>query len=481
MKRFLLCLFVFTIPLLAEEGWLRFSAAGVARSASPIGRSLKARSASPIGRSLKESSALPPRQINTHTDKGVIGVKLAVPEFQAAAGETKAAALMEIFNKVLWDDLDYSGGVTLVSRSLYPLGKFTSPGEINADEWTTPAVDAQFIAFGNSQIAADRIRVEARLWDLKAPQNREAIGKAYSSEATDAGARLIAHEFADEIIKLIGGGIRGIALTKIAYIGERTIGVKELYVMDYDGNDSQAMTAYKSIVMTPAWSPDGEKIAFTSFRRGSPDIEILSRLDRRPYPFDRAGGTTITPAWSPDGSKIAFATSRDGSNTEIYVADWNGKNLRRLTVTKAVNVSPTWNPRTGHEIAFTSDRNGSPQIYIMDDDGTNLRRLVEEGGHAVEPTWSPDGQRIAFAWLKSRTSNFDIYIHELASSMNTQITHDSGDNERPRWAPDGRHIAFESSRSGTTQIYSMLLDGTKVRQLTNSGKNTGPAWSGYIQ
>ena len=453
MKRFLLGLCLFTIPLLAEEGWLRLSAAGVVSSA----------------------------QITAHTDTGIIGVKLAVPEFQAAAGDTKAAALTEVFNKVLWDDLDYSGGVTLVSRSLYPLGKFTSPGEINPSDWTTPAVDAQFIAFGNSRMTGDRIRVEARLWDLKAPQNREAIGKAYTSEATDAGARLIAHQFADAIIELIGGGNHGVALTKIAYINERTIGVKELYVMDYDGNDSHAMTTYKSIVMTPAWSPDGEKIAFTSFRRGSADIEILSRLDRRPYTFDRPGGTTITPAWSPDGSKIALATSRDGSNTEIYVADWNGKNLRRLTVSKAVNVSPAWNPRTGHELAFTSDRSGSPQVYIMDDDGTNIRRLVEEGGHAVEPSWSTDGQRIAFAWLKSRTSNFDIYIHELASSMNTQITHDSGDNERPRWAPDGRHIAFESSRSGTRQIYSMLLDGTKVRQLTNTGKNTGPAWSGYPQ
>ncbi len=457
MKQFLLGLFVFTIPLLAEEGWLRFSAAGVV------------------------SSALPPQQIFGGTKEGVIGVKIAVPEFQAAAGDTKAAALTEIFNKVLWDDLDYSGGVTLVSRSLYPLGKFNSPGEITADEWTTPAVDAQFIAFGNSRMTGDRIRVEARLWDLKAPQNREMIGKAYTSEATDSGARLIAHQFADAIIELIGGGSRGIALTKIAYINERTIGVKELYVMDYDGNDSHAMTTYKSIVMTPAWSPDGEKIAFTSFRRGSADIEILSRSDRRPYTFDRPGGTTITPAWSPDGSKIAFATSRDGSNTEIYVADWNGKNLRRLTVSKAVNVSPTWNPRTGHQLAFTSDRGGSPQIYIMDDDGTNIKRLVEEGGHAVEPSWSSDGQRIAFAWLKSRTSNFDIYIHELVNGMNTQITHDSGDNERPRWAPDGRHIVFESSRSGTTQIYSMLLDGTRVRQLTNTGKNTGPAWSGYPQ
>jgi len=422
-----------------------------------------------------------PRQINSGTDRGLIGVKIAVPEFQPAATDAKTMTLTALFNKVLWEDLDYSGGLTLVSRSLYPLGKFSEPGDVKPDDWTSPAVDAQFIGFGNTRVSGGRMSVEARLWDLKNAANREAIGKRYGSDDSEAGARLIAHQFADAIIELIGGGIRGIALTKIAYIGERTQGVKELYVMDYDGNDSGAMTAYKSTVMTPAWSPDGEKIAFTSYRRGMPDIEILSRLDRRSYAFERAGGTTTTPSWSPDGSKIAFATSRDGSDTEIYVADWNGKNMRRLTVNKAVDISPVWNPRTGREIAFTSDRDGSPQIYIMDAEGTNVRRLIEEGGHAVEAAWSTDGQLIAFAWQRSRTSNFDIYVHDLATGKNTQITQDTGDNERPSWAPDGRHIAFESSRAGSRQIFSMLLDGTKVRQLTNTGKNTAPAWSGYIK
>ena len=420
-------------------------------------------------------------RIDSGTNRGIIGVKIAVPEFQASASDTKAASLAAVFNKVLWDDLDYSGGLTLVSRSLYPLGKFSSPGEIKVEDWTTPTVDAQFIAFGAVRLMGTNLAVEARLWDLKTTQNREAIGQLYRSEDTEDGARYIAHKFADAIIELIGGGIRGISQTSIAYISERTPGVKELYVMDYDGNTSHALTSYKSTVMTPAWSPDGEKVAFTSYRHGVPDIEILSRIDRRPYMFDRPGGTTTTPAWSPDGSKIAFATSRDGSDMEIYVADWNGKNLRRLTVNKAVDISPVWNPRTGREIAFTSDRSGSPQIYVMDAEGTNVRRLVEEGGHAVGAAWSPDGQRIAFAWQRSRTTNFDIYIHDLATGNNTQITHDAGDNERATWAPDGRHIAFESSRTGTRQIFSMILDGTKVRQLTNTGKNTAPAWSGYVK
>jgi TolB protein len=407
-------------------------------------------------------------------------VRIALPEFQPVASDAKTIALTAVFNKVLWDDLDYSGVLTLVSRSFYPLGKFSNPGDIKQQDWTTPQVGAEFLAFGNIRAGNGSMTVEARLWDLKTTQNREAIGQRFNSEDTEEGARLIAHRFADAIIDLLGAGARGISQTKIAYVCERTTGVRELCMMDYDGNNAHAMTSYKSIIMSPDWSPDGEKLAFASYRRGVPDIEILSRLDRRPYTFERAGGTTSMPAWSPDGSRIAFSTSRDGSDMEIYVADWNGRNMRRLTVNKGVDVSPVWNPRTGREIAFTSDRNGSPQIYVMDVEGTNVRRLVEDGGHAVDAAWSPDGQRIAFAWQRSKTSNFDIYIHDLATGRNTQIT-TAGNNEKPSWAPDGRHIAFESSRTGTRQIFSMVLDGTRSRQLTNTGRNTAPAWSGFLK
>src|SRR5205823_3442907 len=123
-------------------------------------------------------------------------------------------------------------------------------------------------------------------WDLKNTQNREVseASKLYRSEDTEEGARLIAHKFADAIVEVIGGGVHGIAQTKIAYVTERI--AKELSVMDYDGNAATAMTAYKSIIMTPAWSPDGDKIAFTSFQGGSSNIAILGRIDRRNYPFE---------------------------------------------------------------------------------------------------------------------------------------------------------------------------------------------------
>src|SRR5690242_15819184 len=145
------------------------------------------------------------QDVFTFTNQGVVGVKIAVPEFQPATADPKIAGRAAIFNQVLMDDLNYSGGVTVVSRSYYPLGKFSSPGDIKPEDWTKPAVDAQFIGFGNLRTASGALYAEARLWDLKNPTNREAIGQRISSDDNDEGARLMAHKFADMIIDLIGG------------------------------------------------------------------------------------------------------------------------------------------------------------------------------------------------------------------------------------------------------------------------------------
>ncbi|MBI4474012.1 MAG: PD40 domain-containing protein [Acidobacteria bacterium] len=506
MKKLVLILFVaiVEIPLLSQEGWLRpfrkcceateTGADGVVPLPERISPKRLGSGTTPALRAtppnLGGESARQIPQIQTGTREGVLGVRLALPEFQPTSSDPKLVTLTALFNQVLWDDLGYSGVVTLVSRSFYPVGRFSVPGDIKPEDWTAPAVDAQFVTFGLTRLNRGQFSADSHLWDLKTPQNREMLGsgggaRISGGDESEAAARVAAHALADQIVERIGGGVRGIAQTRIAFVSERSPGIKELWVMDYDGANPTALTNFRSTVLTPNWSPDGEKIAVTSYHRGTPDIAIISAIDRRSHSFQRTGGELgMTPAWSPDGSRIAFASNRDKNDgPEIYVADWNGRNMRRLTVAKGSDISPTWNPRTGREIAFVSERSGSPQIWIMDSEGTNLRRIIEEDGSAQNPAWSPDGQRIAFAWQRAGTY-FDIFIHDLATGRNTQLTGSTryeGTNERPTWAPDGRHIAFESNRSGTGHIHSMLADGTKVRQLTRTGKNQGPAWSGYPQ
>jgi TolB protein len=186
----------------------------------------------------------------------------------------------------------------------------------------------------------------------------------------------------------------------------------------------------------------------------------------------------LSPSWSPDG-KLAFSSSRNGY-PNIFVADQSGGNSRRLTNDKGPDVSPTWNRKTGSQIAFVSGRTGLPQIYTMEADGTNLQRVTDQG-YAVSPNWAPNGQFLTFSWERKygpgAPGGNDLYLMDIASKQFVQLTHDAGRNDFPCWSPDGRHIVFQSHRSGTDQIWSMLADGTNVKQLTSKGANTQPNWS----
>jgi TolB protein len=225
-----------------------------------------------------------------------------------------------------------------------------------------------------------------------------------------------------------------------------------------------------------------------AYRGSVTNIEVISRNGGSPAPFPSPVGFNTTPAWSPDGKRVAFASTRDKHSTsdgpEIYIANSNGTNMSRLlprSTATGIDTSPVWNPATGRELVFVSDRSGSQQLYRINDDGTNLRRIIDEGGDAENPSWAPTGSFLAFAWKKSGNSRFDIYLHDLVTGKNTQLTQNTSDNEKPTWSPDGKHIAFESNRTGTLQIYSMLANGSKLQQLTHNGSNKAPAWSGYIK
>jgi TolB protein len=418
--------------------------------------------------------------IRTGTGLGVERIRIAVPDFKAASADPQTPALLKTFNDVLWNDLEQAGIFDMVSKSFYPMGQFGGPTDVRADAWASPPPNASMLAFGNANVGGGSLAVQGWLFDVKNPQSPQVLARQYRESATDENARVIAHRFANEIIFRLGGGINGITETHIFYIRGGK-GLKEVWAMDYDGANQHAVTKLGSISLSPRVSPDGSRVAFSSFARGGPDILMYSLELGRLVTFPRFGGTNLSPAWSGDGSKLAFSSSRTG-DPEIYVVDANGQNLRRITSFHGPDVSPVWNPKTGAQIAFVSGRTGLPQIYIMDSDGTNLQRVTNEG-YAVSPSWSPNGQFLAFAWIRhygpGAPGAQDIYIMDVASRQWVQLTHDGGRNDFPSWSPDGRHIVFQSSRNGTDQIWTMLADGSQQRPLTNSGVNSQPNWSAH--
>jgi TolB protein len=306
-----------------------------------------------------------------------------------------------------------------------------------------------------------------------------ALQKIYRGAAKDADARHLAHQFADDIIGVLSGGLPGIAQTQIAYASEKS-GNKEIWVMDYDGANQHQITTLKSISLTPRWSPDSTRIAFTCYVpfRGitSAQICIYSADSNRLISFPRYRGTNSSPAWSPDGSQIAFMSSQ-GGDPEIYVSDLTGAHLHRVTFAAGVSTSPAWNPKTGKQIVFVSDRAGSPILYLSNSDGSDVQKIdLPDKGYVIDPSWSPNAQLVAFSWRRP-SGNYDIYAMDIVSHELVELTRDSGRNERPSWAPDGRHLVFESTRTGTRQIWSMLADGSQPRQLTYQGQNESPNWS----
>jgi TolB protein len=426
---------------------------------------------------------------------------IAIPDFR---GEGQVQGFMAAFNQTLQADVASAGLLKMVPKTMFPAaipqqpsdfrqpppvvqaprsrrGQVVQPptgGGLWMTDWSGPPVSANYLAIGYTFVQANLFVLKGWLLDLSrdTPANAQVIGKTYIESLDEAGARKAAHEFAADIIARFGG--KTLFSTHIYFVSNRS-GHKEVWMMDPDGENQRQITKFNSDTIQPAVSPDGTKIAFTSFVRGNPGIFVFSVDPVRDLRFynQRGASVTATPSFTPDGKQIVYASSAGGHCCRIYIANLDGSGFRPITSSSFIEVEPKVNPKTGSEIAFVSGRSGPQQIYRMNMEGADVERLTDGTGEASNPAWHPDGQLLAFSWTRGyATGKFNVFIMDVATRRYTQLTHDEGRNENPSWAPDGRHIVFASTRDGRSQIWTMLADGTQVQRLTSQGGNLSPVW-----
>lgn len=423
--------------------------------------------------------------------------KIALPDFRGGGG---AGPLMDTFNQTVFDDIQRSGLFDMVSKSFYPLnppqqeqdwrpapapkpGKRGEPpmqpdcGGRCLSDWGGAPVNATLLGFGYGAEQGGQLVVFGHLYNVTIADATGAklFRKLYNAPLTADGARKLGHDYAADILAQFGAP--SLAGSKIYFISTRS-GSKEIWSMDFDGANQQQLTNFHSITTFPAISPDGTRLAFTTYAKGQPRIMMYSTVTKRFIPFlNPEAPMNATPAFTPDGQHVLFSSSISGF-AQIYIADLDGSNLRRLSTSRAIEVEPKVNPKTGTDMAFVSGRGGLQQIYRMNMDGADPMRLTNGEGEASNPAWHPDGQAIAFAWTKGfAPGNWNIFIMDVASRETVQLTHGQGRNENPSWAPDGRHLVFSSNRAGGSQIFTMLADGTEVKQITTQGFNEKPVWT----
>lgn len=409
---------------------------------------------------------------------------LAVIDFRGSGSQ----AFMDKFNSTLFSDLEGSALFDLRPKGQFPLNNPQRPEDLRASDggqgfaladWAGAPTLASHLVFGYTAAQNGVLVLYGNVDDARQsnPQNASLMASRYTGSLDEAGAIKVAHEFANDIIRQFGG--TGSLLGSRIYFSSKRGGAKgadEIWAMDWDGQNQKQLTRLNSISLYPSVSPDGTRLAFTSYARGTPRIFMIDTMSGRSLPFyNQEASLNANVSFTPDGKQVYYASSASGAE-QIFVASVDGQGFRRVSHREAIDAEPKVNPKNPSLLLFTGGP-VHPQIYQMNSEGVGVQRVTNGEGEATNPAWHQDGQHFAFSWTSGiAKGDFNIFVMDIGTREYIQLTHNEGRNENPTWAPDGKHLAFMSNRSGKYQVYTMLSNGKDVKQLTAQGENRFPVW-----
>ncbi len=393
---------------------------------------------------------------------------IAVPALPVAGGAP--STLDRQIAEVIASDLRSTGLFTPLGPNgigSYTYGQAQSP---TYGEWRSAGA-AQLVTGTVDPREDGRITVGCFVYDVAA--GRELARQGFAVAAADW--RRAAHKCADTIYSRLSGQ-QAFLDTRIVYVAEtgpKNARQKRIAIMDSDGSNHRYLTDGMATVVTPRFSPRGDKLVYMSYQGRRPRVHILdvaTGADRLLVP-----GTAFTfaPRFSPDGREIVFSMA-SGGNSDIYVTGANG-GARRLTSAPGADTSPSYSP-DGRRIVFESDRSGAQQLYVMDADGSGQRRISFGGGAYASPVWNPRSDLIAF----TRIGGAGFRIGTMTSSGgNVRLLTDAWQDEGPSWAPNGQFVMFNriARGSGTSSLYAVNIDGGPARRLPTPLGGSDPSWS----
>lgn len=417
------------------------------------------------------AAVLPARaQLRLTISSGVTDpIPIAIVPFAGGVPSDGALDVASIIQR----DLESTGRFKAMSRGDM-INKPTAAAAVIAAEWKQMRND--YVIVGRVLPQTDgRVRVEADLVNVLTGQHVDSP----SSTAQADNVRMAAHRVADALhLKILG--VRGAFATRIAYIsvdGRPPNQKYELYVADSDGANRKRIGSSALPLMSPAWSPDGEWLAYVSFERRTSAVFVQEVRTGRKILVSARAGINGAPTYSPDGKKLALTLSGKNGNLDIYLLDLTTQQLQQITDDPGIDTEASFGP--DGSIYFTSDRSGSPQIYRQMPGSTERpKRVTFTGSYNARPRVSPDGKQLAYLTLAE--GSYRVAVQDLASGAVTVLSK-GRQEESPSFAPNGAMLIFAGRERGQGVLQTVSTDGLTLGRLdADVGEVREPVWGPFL-